>query len=109
MHLRWLTGTFFILALLFSGAAFSAPAFGCAHAGQEASVSEHHHAAAKADTSCQTHCIDAAHCAQCIFALPSVSLTFSGEAEREPYRVDNQRKFSRSLSPEPHPPRSYRF
>lgn len=108
MRLRWLTGTLFILALLFSGAVFSAPAFGCTHSGQEVAASEHHHAAAKADASCQTHCIDAAHCAQCIFALPSVSITFNGQTERESHRLTNERERSLALTPEPHPPRSYR-
>lgn len=108
MRLRWLTGAFFILALLFSGAAFSALAFGCSHASHKTTASEHHHAAAKADTSCQTHCIDAAHCAQCIFALPTILLTFSGDDERESHRTVNESEYSRSLSPEPYPPRRYR-
>ncbi|WP_157953038.1 hypothetical protein [Limnobaculum parvum] len=70
------------------------------------SVTQEHHTAMSQHDAPMEHCDDNAHCMLCFSVVPSMSFSVAASIGHETYRVSVTAWHSRSLQPEPHPPRS---
>lgn len=122
MNLSLLPKLLLILAVLFTAPGFtmSANHEACTlhinvssehHSSEHASIahdlaasSQFHHNAANYGAN---HCMDASHCMLCFSVLPSITLSVTKAGSYKPDSVVLNNWLSRTLKPEPYPPRNY--
>ncbi|MCD1125218.1 hypothetical protein LPW36_04115 [Jinshanibacter sp. LJY008] len=104
MKLSLLPKLLLILVVLFSAPGFTMAANHdtCA----PVSVTQEHHSAVSQHDNQMDHCNDSAHCMLCFSVVPSMSLSVATSIGHETYRASAISWHSRSLQPEPHPPRN---
>ncbi|MBK5143175.1 hypothetical protein I2494_05510 [Budviciaceae bacterium BWR-B9] len=104
MKLSLLPKLLLILAVLFSAPGFAMAANHDACA--PVSVTQEHHTSMSQHDAPMDHCNDNAHCMLCFSVVPSISLSVATSVGHETYRFSAVSWHSRSLQPEPYPPRN---
>lgn len=122
MNLSLLTKLFLILAVLFTAPGFvmsenHGACISHINVSSEHHPSKHSSIAHDFETAPQphhnaenysaNHCVDASHCMLCFSVLPSVTLSVTQADSYKPDSAVLNNWLSRTLKPEPYPPRNY--